>query len=459
MPRTKNTIFAVLHRIMCSKAKPTETSQEGASTPPCDKFVVPPRKRGDLVKVAQKMLWVLFTFFYINLMDATALANQHDTSEDDLSQNEIKTVLDSDPYISARAAGMGGALSTLADGVHAPFYNPAGIGGLHWEKTKPPIIRQFHFPYLGAGANENAVSLNKEFKKTDGSAEKTVGQSIIDAYSGKRQYARASGMFSFVLSRFTILQSSDIQFAAFRKSENNQTPLTPEESTINAKYRSNSSTGAGLSVTDPKGTFYLGVFSAYSQRKVFSGDFSYDQLVRREDRQADISTKMKHYSGVSTNVGMLWLLGQYGRPSLAVVSKNVGKSFYHLKNIDADTAAEDKTIVENDDLTIGFSVSPHIGKSGAFNFIVEGHHLTDKEVSLNKKFRTAMEFNFGGFGSEATLGIRTGYNLAGISGGLNLNLDLIQFEIASQAEDIGIGNRHVVERRNVGVFSVNVLYE
>ena len=108
---------------------------------------------------------------------------------------------------------------------------------------------------------------------------------------------------------------------------------------------------------------------------------------------------------------------------------------------------------------MGFSLSPRLGKRGAFNFIVEGQYLTEKDVALNKKFRTAMEVTLGGFGSEGVVGARAGYNLAGASFGLNLNLGLVQFEAASLAEDIGTDNFHFVERRNVAVFSVNVLYE
>lgn len=43
---------------------------------------------------------------------------------------DSKTVLDPAPWSSARAAGLGGTLSGLADGIDAAYFNPAGIGGL-----------------------------------------------------------------------------------------------------------------------------------------------------------------------------------------------------------------------------------------------------------------------------------------------------------------------------------------
>ncbi|MCB9228338.1 MAG: hypothetical protein H6618_01865 [Deltaproteobacteria bacterium] len=381
------------------------------------------------------------------ILCSSAIASADDSTD-------IKTVVDDAPFISARAAGMGGALSTLADGIHAPFYNPAGIGGLHWERSKPPAIRQLHFPYIGYAANEATAKLRGEFQSMDGAGDKGTGAAIIDAHQGQRQYGRASGLLSLGIGRMLILQSTDTQLAAFRK-ENEPDPAKA----ISLHYRTQNSTGAGFSVTDTRETFYLGAFAAYNQRNQLKGDFAYDDLVRSEDRKSTLTPALRKYQGVSGNLGMIWKLGKYGRPALSLVNKNVGGARYHLKNDPAGVLNDEKTIVDPENLTMGFSLSPYLGRSGAFNFIIEGHHLTDKQVALNKKFRTAAELNFGGFGSEAVLGLRTGYNLAGASYGLNLNLGLIQFEVASHAEDIGTGNYHVVERRNVGVISVNVLYE
>ena len=392
---------------------------------------------------------LIFLFLVLAGPVQVCLADSHEDETED-----VKTVLDDSPFLSARAAGMGGALSTLADGIHAPFYNPAGIGGLHWGRTRPPVIRQLHFPYVGVGANEATAKLKKEFSELGGGDDKGVGAAIVDAHAGQRQYGRGTALVSMVVSRLMFVQSFDTQFAAFRK-ENETDPAKA----ISASYRSQSGTGAGMSVTDSKETLYLGAFASFNQRSQLKGDFAYNDLVRSEDRKANLSPNMKRYSGVAGNLGMIWKLGNYGRPALALVNKNVGGARYNLSGDKSQTDPEEHRIVDPENLTIGFSLSPEVGKNGAFNFIIEGQNLTQKEVALNKKFRTAVELNLGGFGSEAVFGVRAGYNLAGASFGLNLNLGLVQFEAASHAEDIGTGNLHVAERRNVAVFSVNVLYE
>ena len=88
--------------------------------------------------------------------------------------------------------------------------------------------------------------------------------------------------------------------------------------------------------------------------------------------------------------------------------------------------------------------------------VVEGNRLTDKNTAVNKKFRTGAELLLGTGHGRPTFSLRTGYNLAGVSGGLGLDLGLVGIQYANQAVDVGIDNVHVTERRHVGVFVVNV---
>ena len=74
------------------------------------------------------------------------------------------TVLDPSPFVSIRANAMGGALSTIADDTDALYYNPAGIGGLGFDnkQERMPFFRSLLFPYVGASANKNAISVQKQ---------------------------------------------------------------------------------------------------------------------------------------------------------------------------------------------------------------------------------------------------------------------------------------------------------
>ena len=73
--------------------------------------------------------------------------------------------------------------------------------------------------------------------------------------------------------------------------------------------------------------------------------------------------------------------------------------------------------------------------------------------------RTGLEFNFDGFGTESLLAIQSGYNSAGASGGISVNLGILQLAVASEAVDIGLGNNSVLERRSVATLTVNISEE
>src|SRR5690606_35929437 len=120
--------------------------------------------------------------------------------------------------------------------------------GLGWGKTKPPFIRKLWFPLVGAGANENSASLYKEFKAKGATSDSAVGQAVLDAESGKRQYARLGIASGGVFGRTLVLPFSDTQIAAVSKGDG----------TIDTRYRSMSGLGFGFSAQDSAGRLSLG---------------------------------------------------------------------------------------------------------------------------------------------------------------------------------------------------------
>ena len=376
---------------------------------------------------------------------------------------KVQTVLDPSPFVSVRAAAMGGALSTLADGVHAPYYNPAGIGGLHWERQRPPRVRQVHFPYVGSGLNKNTQEINQSFQEAGGASDRAVGNAIVEANAGKRQYARASSLFTLGISRTLLMVYNDLQFSAFKSSE------ASDDGSIKAHYRSVSGGGFGFSVVDRKERFYMGMFQSSDSRKEFKGNFEYLDVVNVGDRTKTLQESSFQSSKKLTNMWMLWILAKTGRPAVAVVvrdydsthilskdekSEIVGKSEDELT--EAEIAMKEQLTIRQD-VTIGFSVSPRIGKRSSMNFLVEAQNIQNQQIAINKKYRAAWELNLGGFGSEALFGLRAGVSVAGGSAGMSFNFGLLQFEAAVQSIDLGIGNEIVPEQRFLGVFSVNVL--
>ncbi len=353
---------------------------------------------------------------------------------------EQRSVLSRNPWMSARAEAMGGALSTLADESDAPYYNPAGIGGIQPLKERH-FIRTLHFPFLGVGMNENSTKLYDDLWGKTSDPELT--QSVLDANAGKPQYGRVSFVPKLGLGRLLLVYNYDVQMAAVQPSSGSDL--------IDTHYRVSQGPGVGYSVANGDNTLMLGVFTSTNTRKETHTDIAWADMDDPQKRKSALSGSSSSYKGTASNVGFIWKLGKVAMPTLAVVARDVGDTKYEL------SSGPGETYVEQQDLTIGFSLSPQLGKWARLHWLIEGGRLSDDDVSLRKKLRTGMELTFGErYGSDTVLAIRAGMRDAGASYGLGLNLGLIRLEASQYAEDIGVGNQRVIERRSVGIISINV---
>lgn len=355
-----------------------------------------------------------------------------------------KTVLSDDLWVSPRAGGMAGALSPVADAMDAPWYNPAGIGGIHRKKGWKSTIRLLEFPYMGVAFNDNARDLISDFKQPGAGSDPMVTSAVLDANQGKRQYARFSFVPAIVMGRFMATYIYDNQLAAVTRGAGT--------GQIALRQRATSGPGFGFSATDPKGRFYLGAFTASLDRQELAGDFTFNEVNDPELRKDAIRGKTTNYQGVTSNVGILWVMSPRGRPSLGIVARDVGDTVYTKRN-----GAGDDTRVVKENLAASFAVSPGLGKWGFFSFVLEADQLGDQDTALKKKLRTGMEFSVGSvFGAGSGFALQTGYNAAGASGGARVNIGLIGLHLSTWGEDVGIENNSVIERRASAVISINV---
>ncbi len=367
---------------------------------------------------------------------------------------------------------MGGAISTVADDLDATFANPAGIGGLGMGKRKMPFIRKLYFPHTSGSANFNTKSLNKAFKEQSGQEDTAVGQSIIDAAEGKRQYGRVSAVTGLVLGRSIYVPFADYQVAT----------VSQGNGLVDTHYRSMTGMGAGFSAQDPGGVFSIGYFGYAAAVKQLKGSLSYLEMVDITARKEAFSNYTNEYSGVGHNLGMVWRIAKSGKPTLSLVAQDLGDTTLGLNGelktaaqpslpeTDDETTTEvadsttatsefeiEEEIVYRRNTTIGFSLSPPLGKSSHINWVIEATHLDEKDMAMDKKLRTGLEYNiWGATGSYAAVSLRAGYNSAGGSAGAYLNLGIINFEASSYAIDIGVDNKKVIERRMTGTIGINV---
>lgn len=357
------------------------------------------------------------------------------------ADNTSLTVLDRDFWTSPRAAAMAGALSPLADSGDAAYYNPAGIGGVQLRSEKN-FLRTLDFPFFGVGANENSQDMIKNFG-ADVSSDTTVSQAYLDAYAGKRQYGRFSFIPKLGLGRTLFAYHYDTQIASVNQGAPNYD--------VDTHYRLSQGPGAGISLADRDNRFLLGVYAASLTRQETDAVLSWAELNDATQRKSVLNAQGTKYTALATNVGLMWRLAQTAQPTLAVVARDLGDTTYKA------SSGPGEDYKEQQDLTVGFRVSPSIGKWSTLHLVVEGARLSDDDIALTKKVRFGMEWTFGSlWSSDSVFALRGGVNHSGIAYGLGLNLGLINVQAASYAEDIGIGNARVIERRSLGVIKINI---
>lgn len=367
------------------------------------------------------------------------------SSAQESAATDSKTMLDPAPWVSPRANGMAGALSSSSENMDAFYYNPASIGGNSYtgSSEKQPFVRQVFFPRAGLTINENAVKLNNDFTASSAQQHAAAGAAVIKTHDGKRQYARASmsplGLF---LGRFGVAPVMDQQLAAVPKNTDN--------SDVEFRYRTFSGLLVGGSLSDPKSYLSLGASTSVGTIEETHTTAPYVDMVDVEKRKEILSANKSTYAARGVNVGGLIRLPNKANPTLAVVARDMGNT----KN---SPSRGDTPLITQEDLTIGFGLAPAIGKVSRLKFSLEAGYLTDKHQAAGKKLRGGVEWTFGRQeDSRALLGLRAGGNSAGASFGAHLNLGLIGIEASSHAVDIGINNERLIERRNSAVVFVDV---
>src|SRR5262249_47939735 len=157
----------------------------------------------------------------------------------------------------------------------------------------------------------------------------------------------------------------------------------------------------------------LGYFGYMANRTALDAPLNYDQFIDSQGRAQAVNSNSTKSTGFGQNVGLDWRLGNKGSPTLAVAVKNLGGARFH---------GATGTTTDKQDVNVGFALEPTLGKWGVLNLVLQADKLSDQDTALIKKYKVGTELLVGGYGSYATLALRGGYNYAGPSGGLYLNL-------------------------------------
>ncbi|MFW7378841.1 MAG: hypothetical protein ACOH5I_08545 [Oligoflexus sp.] len=375
------------------------------------------------------------------LLLSTILTTPHLYGQDEGEANQ-RVRLDPAPWADARSAGLGRAVAPIANGIEAPYYNPAGIGGM--ENDDRPAITRLSFPFLAGALHENSIRLQQQMSQGKNIDSESMGEEILATQQGKRHYARLSIVPNIQFYRMFLAYAYDQQFAAVVRDTQGEE--------IDLEHRTSTGIYGGFSLATDDKSFSFGLTVGHASREVSAGVFRFEEIAAPSTRKTTFAANKDKYDGLPIHTGLMWRIDKRAwRPTLSLVARDLTGTKYRNR----DRAKDDIQVEE--DISLGFALSPEINNWGYSNFVIEGGQLSESGTSLAKKIRIAWEFSFGKrFGSEAPFSIQTAYTIAGLSYGFGMNAGILSLQLASYAEDVGIGNHRVIERRHVANFAVNV---
>ncbi|MES2745985.1 MAG: hypothetical protein V4655_11190 [Bdellovibrionota bacterium] len=354
------------------------------------------------------------------------------------------TSFEGSPFLSARAAGLGETLSTTATALDAFYYNPALIGGVH-DKTEKPFLTHLYFPYLGMAAGDGGSSLVTERLQGTALSDDVMADKLSSTFSGSNPYGRISATPVVVFNRLMAGYTINKRVSAVLDETD---PAAPR---LHLTETSASGPIVGFSATAPKEEFYLGVSVAFMQIEQTDASFTQAEFADAAVRKAAIKEGKDKFEGMPIHIGSAYRFKHSLKPAISFVMQDLGTTRYSRKDKSLDPR------LQKENALIGFSLSPKIQDWAMVNVTTEFANLTDSSVKFADKFRASTEFTMGErFGADAGFSARLGYTTAGMSYGLGMNLGILHAEIASLAEDIGIDDSKVIERKSVFNIGINI---
>ncbi|MBC7661908.1 MAG: hypothetical protein H7249_19625 [Chitinophagaceae bacterium] len=356
----------------------------------------------------------------------------------------LNTGFDNTPFISSRAAALGQCLSTSANGLDALYYNPALIGDFY-EKAEKPLITHLFFPYIGSSSGDGGNKVMNDRLTGEPLSSDKLAKELKPSSDSIRPYARLSLTPLALFKRVLVGYTYNERIASYR---NNEDPSKPS---LHVDERTMSGPFIGFSEAAAKNEFYMGVSAAFLKTTQTIAEWDEATATTEAARKAAVLNGRRSYEGMPIHLGMLYRFSHFLKPTVSLVINDVGSTRY---------TPSDKTLsteVTQERETLGLSISPSIKNWGTLHLTAEATDLAQASVPTRDKFRVSSELTFGDrHGADSGVGIRLGYNAAGLSYGTGINLGILSAQIASFAEDIGAGSARVIERRSVINVGINI---
>jgi hypothetical protein len=291
---------------------------------------------------------------------------------------------------------------------------------------------------------KDSPDLRPDFSQMMTDGDPLIGGALTNASTGTdTQYGRYSLVPSFAVGSLVIGYSMDTQINVKQAEAAN---------TYTTHYQSKGGPSIGWSGHDHSGRVFLGAFVSQFAYSIVADDLTIDDVTLSEERKDAIKENTHKYKALHTHVGGLFVISQKKWPSsVSLVARNFGDTM-----LKANDSADDDIKIKQD-ITLGYRLSPKLGKWGRFDFMLDLEKLSHHEISFSRKVKTAMQFVFGETPEgRPYLSLRGGYSDAGLSYGLGFNFGIFGVDVASYHYDVGDEDKAESVERFSGALAIDV---
>ncbi len=366
-------------------------------------------------------------------LDSISPAAASETSQEDIS-------VDYEPFLSPFNLGQGGAGVYTSRGYSSLSSNPAGIGEDGPSKSD---MSHLYLVRVGVQANQNSFALLQDMGAKGGMGDIDIGKSVIEDHGGQRQFARYQITPSFGWSNFILTPVYDNQMAA--------KVLSDESDLMDIHFSETSGMAFGTGFGGKSSRLRLGASTSALTIKSTKGRFLYSELASSELRPKVTKGASVNYVAAPIHLGAKLLLNQRLNSHAALAIRDFNGTRYESSKKELQPHFKVKQNV-----TLGFGIAPKLGRYFNTSLTLQGEKLESRTLAGKKRISLGASLSLLGVGEDALLSLQTGVKDAGFSFGTTFNFGLIAFQYANHADDIGVGNRRVVERRQSAVLLINL---
>lgn len=320
-------------------------------------------------------------------------------------------------YNAPQALAMGNAWTADASGYAALFHNPAGLAKAtlkHWEITPAAFDGNLSTGFLGTAVEGRSFGRNRLFPTVQ---------------ANPNRYNFFKGNFVPAVSRrgFGIALLGSYEYAAISDGTN-----------IDIRSGNDYGVVIGGATNLAANMLKIGVAVKGIARNQLKGNFAHATLPTTPD---GISGLMKEGIGIGADLGIMATLPVSYLPTLGFTWKDMlNTTFLPSRLLNSLNSGVPDPILQS--FNVAVSAHPVLWKGVRASFSAELRHIQAVSIPLRKRLHFGFQFI-----TKKGLFIWAGANQLFPTGGVGLRMRGGDFELATYAQDVGVGQQVSADRR------------